>query len=232
MNIILLSSLAGALGQPIAEHLTMKLLDVSQTEPIRIAYLQYLSGTEAYIEKTRRFYQALEIPFELTLIDLDAGYHPAILGAMWSADVLHIPGGNTFELMRAVRHRSVSEPITEFSCSDRLLVGVSAGALILAPSIGTARFGDDAESHDGDDRGLGIIDFEPFPHWNDLHHYDAELTGYSRGVMHPIRMFDDTSGIAIHGENITTYGKELVMHRGSHLILDDGGDDDTGSCVE
>jgi dipeptidase E len=214
MNLVLLSALSGALGHPIAEHLAKMLVAGGKVGPIRIAYLQYLSGTEAYIEKTRRFYEALEIPFELTPIDLDAGYHPAILDVMWSADVLHIPGGNTFELMRAVRHRSVSEPITEFARSGRLLVGVSAGALILAPSIGTARFGDDAEFHDGDDRGLGIIDFEPFPHWNDLNHFEAELAVYSLGMTHPIRMFDDSSGIVIAGDEITTFGKERIMHRG------------------
>lgn len=92
------------------------------------------------------------------------------------ANILLISGGNTFELLNNLRNSGLDKAVTNFSKKDNfVLAGFSAGAIVLSPTIEVASqpAGDDTDDLMDENlvgitdlSGLGIIDFEVFPHYN------------------------------------------------------------------
>ena len=85
-----------------------------------------------------------------------------------SANILVITGGNTFKLLNHLKKSGLDKAIIEFWKKDGVvLAGFSAGAIVLSPSIETARTGcgDVDELGLTDLSGLGIVDFEIWPHY-------------------------------------------------------------------
>lgn len=84
-----------------------------------------------------------------------------------TANVLMITGGNTFKLLNHLRESGLGKAIKEFwQKGNVVLSGFSAGAVILTPSIQTARiYGDVNEPGLSDLSALGIVDFEVWAHF-------------------------------------------------------------------
>lgn len=88
-----------------------------------------------------------------------------------SADILLISGGNTFELLDNLKKSGLDKAILEFIKKQQyILSGFSAGAIVLTPRIDVASEagGDDNVVGITDLTGLGIIDFEVFPHYSEI----------------------------------------------------------------
>lgn len=106
-----------------------------------------------------------------TLLSIDnskRGYEAKIESQkLLSANILMITGGNTFKLLDHLRKSGLDKAIIEFWEKDNVVIaGFSAGAIILSPSIETAKiYGDVNEPGVTDLSGLGIVDFEIWPHY-------------------------------------------------------------------
>ena len=214
MHLFLLSSIdmiADDIKASVARDLLCQMMPNPTPE---IAYIQYSSDADKYAQRAKEFYQMIGVAPVLRQIDLDRRFSKQSIADLARADILHIPGGNTFDLIRAIRLRGIADAIEDFIHSGRLTVAVSAGALILGPSIGSARFGDDSLNHYGNDAALGVVDFEVFPHWNELSHFKEPLMGYSATVSHPVRIINDHEAIYIDSRGIRTLGDTLVVHGG------------------
>ncbi len=88
------------------------------------------------------------------------------------ADYLMIPGGNTFVLLDNLRKSGLFNSVREFfNKGGNKYLGISAGAIILGPSIEVAgipgfSFGSDENTPQLKDMSaLGIIGFVPVPHY-------------------------------------------------------------------
>jgi dipeptidase E len=94
-----------------------------------------------------------------------------------SANILMITGGNTYTLMDHLRKSGLDSAILEFwKKPGVVLAGFSAGAIVLTPSIEVAKTGDINEVGLSDLRGLNLIDFEVWPHYEKSH--DSEIAEY------------------------------------------------------
>ena len=85
-----------------------------------------------------------------------------------SSTIQVITGGNTFKLLNHLRQSGLDETIKEFwQKGEVVLSGFSAGAIVLSPSIETAKtgVGDANELGITDLAGLNIINFEVWPHY-------------------------------------------------------------------
>jgi dipeptidase E len=85
-----------------------------------------------------------------------------------SSNILVITGGNTFKLLHHLRLSGLGETIKQFWEKEGVVLsGFSAGAIVLSPSINTAKtgVGDANELGITDLTALGIIDFEVWPHY-------------------------------------------------------------------
>ncbi|MFT4532274.1 MAG: peptidase E [Candidatus Saccharimonadales bacterium] len=89
------------------------------------------------------------------------------------SNILLISGGNTFALLNNLCKSGLDQAVIEFTQKPNfILSGFSAGALILTPTIAICNLPNFDENLVGITNfdGLGIIDFEVFPHYvDDLH---------------------------------------------------------------
>jgi peptidase E len=148
---------------------------------------------------------------------------------------IYIEGGNTFDLITAVRSSNIETFFKAVdSNSDKLFYADSAGAIILGNSVKTAFLGDDADEDDRrlqDYRGLDLLHS-----WTVHAHYTTEDDDnvmnlvYDEGV--PVLALFEETGVSI-SENkelvvltdaaaaiFTAAGKQMI-ERGNSIKLSD-----------
>lgn len=84
-----------------------------------------------------------------------------------SYDVLHLPGGNTWLFLYMLRERNLLPAIKRFSDNGGVIIGESAGSIIMTPNIEVAKFADPNIVEDILDstESLGLVPFTIKPHW-------------------------------------------------------------------
>lgn len=84
-------------------------------------------------------------------------------------DMVYIAGGNTFKLLHDIRSTVGEAAITQLITSAKLTIGVSAGAILLTPSIEIAEqvLTDVNTTGLTNHNGLNLVDFEFLPHYDD-----------------------------------------------------------------
>jgi dipeptidase E len=126
---------------------------------------------------------------------------PSIDEAQWvsvvrETDVLLVNGGDPLYLCHWMRESGLADLLP--SLGETVYVGLSAGSMVMAPSIG-----DDFvmwRPPTGGDRTLGLVDFAMFPH---LDHEDlpdnsmADAERWAAGMQVPGYAIDDQTAIRV-----------------------------------
>ncbi|MDP4162732.1 MAG: Type 1 glutamine amidotransferase-like domain-containing protein [Bacillota bacterium] len=83
-------------------------------------------------------------------------------------DVIYINGGNPFYLLHHMKRSGADLILKELSKQNVLIVGVSAGTMVLGPHIEVVRYFTPQMNHVNleDMRGLGLTDKILFPHYD------------------------------------------------------------------
>ena len=98
-----------------------------------------------------------------------------------TASILVITGGNTYKLLHHLKMSGLDKTILElWQKGNVVLSGFSAGAIVLSPSIETAKtgVGDANELGLTDLSALGVVDFEIWPHYEPTQ--DAEVKEFQK----------------------------------------------------
>lgn len=125
---------------------------------------------------------------------------------MLSCNVLMSAGGNTFNLLHNLRESGLFNVVKEFvNKQEFVFTGFSAGAIIMTPSIAVAGH---PAGNDPDDlfdenvpgitdlTGLGIVNFEVFPHFDPS--VDQEnLANFKKTTLNEVRPMTDEEFILI-----------------------------------
>ena len=137
-----------------------------------------------------------------------------------TSDIVYLAGGNTYHFLDHLRRSGLLEVLTRFADRGGVLAGLSAGALILTPHIQLAGY----PAFDADDnepgltrpqcRGLGLVNFEFFPHYRRSLRYREALTLYSEQSRRPVYACTDGSGIVVEGDRFTAHGDVWRFHAG------------------
>lgn len=143
------------------------------------------------------------------------------LKTLFSADAIYLGGGNTFYFLKTIRAKGLLDKFRRYSKSGGILMGLSAGSILLTPTITTAA----VPSQDSDDneinlrnwRGLGLVPFEFSPHYYFSKTGDQELLEYSKTCQHPIYACKDGEGIVVRDGKIHFIGAVKVFHRGTKM---------------
>lgn len=147
----------------------------------------------------------------LTYFGVEAGYEPERTEELLHCDAIHLSGGNTFRFMHWLGMRGLDAGLKRFAEAGGVLIGVSAGAIITTPDIGTAALcGDPRYAAAGAaadrDQGLGLVSFGFFPHFDGSAAHHAALRGYSRSFAGDLYGVPDGSGIIVRGASLETVG--------------------------
>lgn len=124
-----------------------------------------------------------------------------------SYSILYVCGGNTFYLLYQIKKYHAEESLRAFiQKEDVFYIGVSAGSMILGPTIRLAGLidPDPNDIHLTDFTGLQIVDFEIQPHYEPEH--EQELLSYEKEhSCRVVRLNDNQALILSKGEE-TLFG--------------------------
>jgi len=137
---------------------------------------------------------------------------------LFSSDGIFLGGGNTFYLLHSLKERRLLNKFRAFVKRGGVLIGLSAGSIVLTPNVMTAQ----VPSFEADDNDIGLInlkalDLVPFefsPHYRQSRKVDQELLVHSQRVKRPIYACADGEGIVVRNGNIHFVGSVTVFHRG------------------
>jgi len=188
------------------------LLDKSQP---RIGYIPSRADPQrTYYEGRRAYYARLGLTMA-TYFELDEAYDPARLDDLLACDAIHLSGGNTYYFLHWLRRRGMLAPLRRYVAEGGVLVGVSAGAILMTPDIGTAALcGDEPLPGESDLAALHLVDFTFVPHLGEIPADLAALQAYShehQGVLYACR---DGEGVVVDGDQVTCIGDVTVIING------------------
>ena len=123
-------------------------------------------------------------------------------------DVVYLNGGNPFYLLYYLRHSGADSILRDMSGEELLLVGTSAGAVVLGPSLAVVEWFDrDMDTYGVMDyRGLGLIDFVVMPHlnrWNAEPAFAAEFGRFQSASPFPVVGIADNEALLVSRGSIT-----------------------------
>lgn len=115
------------------------------------------------------------------------------------SNILVISGGNTFKLLHNLRVSKLDKAINKFAKKDEfVLSGFSAGALVMTPTIEICNLPNFDKNEVGleDLTGLGIVDFEIFPHYSEQQHKQI-LDQYKTTTKNEVKEITDEGYLVI-----------------------------------
>jgi dipeptidase E len=126
--------------------------------------------------------------------------------------------------MAALRKSQFGQHLYDYIESGGILVGESAGAIVLTGNIGTASFPEfDRDENDiqlMDWRGLDLISFEFFPHYQNRPKYSRALRQYTRNNQNSALLAcSDGSGIVITEDQVKLCGEVFLFCAGKKFLL-------------
>src|SRR5690606_18635749 len=92
--------------------------------------------------------------------------------------VFYIGGGNPFYLLEKMKDSGADKIITELSKQNRIIIGVSAGSLILGPHLKVVEYFTPGLKLNTNqiDKGFSLFSFAIMPHYDREDIFPAELS--------------------------------------------------------
>ena len=118
-------------------------------------------------------------------------------------DVLHLSSGDVRSFMGRLAVNNTIAYVLEFSRRDKLIVGVSAGAMILGPTLGLGQFFGDKQAHGIP--GLGLLSFELAPHWSEISMQQKKVETYAKAAKIDVYPLADGEVLTVNGKKISCY---------------------------
>ena len=195
-------ALVELLGKPIVESSALCIPTASYGHPMAgpAAAWRFISGQEPDCPMCELGWKSLGV-LELTAL-------PSIDESLWvprvqETDVLLVNGGDPLYLCYWMRQSGLADLLPSLRA---VYVGLSAGSMVMTPSIGT--FFVEWRPPTGGDETLGMVNFSIFPHLGhpDLPHNTlANAEKWAAGMPVPAYAIDDETAI-----KVTDGGVEVV----------------------
>jgi len=166
-----------------------------------------------YFNQKVKYYSRLGIR-DLFYFDLDKEYAEDQISKLLSCDVIHLSGGNTFRFLYNLQRRNFSVLLRKYVHDGGILVGVSAGAILMSHTIKAARIVDTNEVALTDLTGIGLVGFDFFPHYEGDNDYLNAVLQFSRHQKSISYLCSDSDGIIINNGVIKIIGNPLIIVNG------------------
>ena len=173
----------------------------------RILYVASVRNARSKVfEEKKSYYTKLGFP-EVTLLEPEYLTTEDIRTALSSAEVVHLSGGDVIAFAQRLKRTGCDVLLKEFVTRGGVLVGVSAGAMILSSSFKTATLFRER----GEFFGLGLIDFEIVPHAEE--HFPKQDILRKFALDNKIQMFamNDGDVVVVHGKKVRTFGAPVRL---------------------
>ncbi len=219
MNLVLYSKLEPEINLDTQDRINKKLMDMLDNDNPTVGLIEHTTDREnRYYKKNIEFFNKLGI-HNILRFDLDETYNKLLEEELFKCDIIQLPGGNTYYFLDILKKRNLIGKLQDYSKNGGIILGVSAGALITSPTIGSAQFGDENDVGLTDLSALGLVDFEMMPHWNKWSDYLNDLQEYSAKNDITIYTVSDGEGIVIQDDQINFYGDIGIIKNGVYTKM-------------
>lgn len=190
----------------------------------RIGYVA--SGPEPdrrFYRQRREYYAKLDLDLSV-FIDTSGPLDEAGLASLLDCDAIHLSGGNTRAFLHLLRASSLLGALVEWTQSGGLLIGTSAGAILMTPTVALdAMFSGEDPMAVRDSGALNLVPFEFFPHLNKSAGYLPQLLAYSTETSRKIAACRDGDGVVVNGDVVESVGDIVWIANGAicePLVID------------
>ncbi len=179
--------------------------------PVRVGYIASCPDpTREYFNERRDYYRRWNADL-VHYIELEDGFDKKALKKVLECEIVHLSGGNTARFMHWAVRRDLGHHLSRFLHTGGAIVGVSAGSMILTPSIRLAiqdgEMFPDLES----DTGLGIVPWEFYPHADHSSTCMTRLQSYAHLCPNPVYACEDGAGLLYDCETLKMFGRVTLV---------------------
>ncbi|MGD1118183.1 MAG: Type 1 glutamine amidotransferase-like domain-containing protein [Dehalococcoidales bacterium] len=173
----------------------------------RIGYIPSSSDPERkYYHDRKAFYDQIGMDLGV-YFELDVDWKPGQLGRLLECDAIHLSGGNTYYFLHWLRLRNIMDLLVQYVTRGGILIGVSAGSILMTPDISTSSIcGDEQIQGETDFSGLGLVDFAFVPHFGNRSFTIDDLKKYSREKQRVVYAARDTGAIIVIDNEVKCIG--------------------------
>ncbi|WJH39018.1 Type 1 glutamine amidotransferase-like domain-containing protein [Aliirhizobium terrae] len=170
-------------------------------------------------EPSRRFFTERKDYYRRIGLDLSLFHDPddtTGMDALLACDAIHLSGGHTGGFLARLRRVGMVEPLREWTARGGVLIGTSAGAILMTPTIAVdALFSDSRPEDIRDGEALNLLPFEFFPHLNGKPNFLPDLVRYSKATPRPIIACNDGDGLIVSAGQVELIGNPLWIADGA-----------------
>lgn len=148
--------------------------------------------------------------FKVEIVELESSYFTNINKPLEAADILWFAGGMSGYLLYWIHRCQLERRIINFLEQGKLYVGSSAGSMICSHTQNVGEWFIGEEEYGASlIHGLGLIDFEIYPH------YEEQLLPNIKNLWKQgeLRLLKDGDAITIVDDKITTLGEEIIISK-------------------
>ncbi len=186
----------------------------------KIAYIPAKSDIQRkYFNQKAAWYRQFGIN-DFLYFDIDQEYNEEKIPELLSCDAIFLSGGNTYYFLNSLKNRDFIKVINSFVEKGGILIGVSAGSILMSKTIAVTSIDDDIGGDENlvnlkDLSALGLNNFEFFPHFDKSNKEILKrLRGYSKRNESVIYACNDGDGIIISNNNMQFFGEVLKIENG------------------
>jgi len=162
---------------------------------------KYFFEKEAYYQK---------IGFAgLQYFDPAEGLSELEMSAFFSLDVIHLAGGEVVPFMHSLRNSGCDARLRAFAERGGLMLGVSAGAMLLGKTFSSVSLFGEQGVFDG----MGFFDFEVVPHVSEKFPRLDILRDFAKRQKKTLYALNDGDVVVVSGKKIRTYGSVVKIDR-------------------
>jgi len=159
-----------------------------------------------YYKSTIEDYSHFSPDVKVDYFDLSDNYSDETLLKLLDYGSIYLSGGNTYLFMDSSRRRNIYPILKKHLESGGLLIGASAGSIMMSGSIDLAGLGGDKNTPNlKDTSGFNFIDFEFHPHCKDNEDL-GYLSEYMKGRKNDLYLCKDGAGIFYSNGEIGLFG--------------------------
>ena len=182
----------------------------------RIAYIPSQSDFDRkYFQEKVEWYKQFGIT-DLLYYDIDREYDEGKKAELLACDGIFLSGGNTYYFLNNLKKRNFVPVLRDYVEKGGVLIGVSAGSLIMSQTIRIAALQDENIIGLKDYYALGLVNFDFFPHLDDdKDKYLKDIVEYSKTSQSIIYACNDGDGIIVEGDKMQFFGEVLKIQQGN-----------------
>lgn len=177
-------------------------LPIAENRILIVAYAKN-AKEEFYVEESKKEIQGLGF-VDIIVLNMNSTFDIRTIGDF---DVIYVCGGNTFSILDKMRQMGIDRIIIDQVKRGAIYVGVSAGSIMVGPSIEIAGWGtegDDNEIGLQDLVGFCLVNLAIFPHYHQA--LSSEVVDFKKRVEYPVIALTNDQAVYVNSGTIEIIG--------------------------